>query len=284
MVKKWRFSIFALTIIVLYTGWNWPSASPENVNVHPLVQTFQTDELRTDTWMIHHGASLDRPLSEKRLRRLIQSFRLKEETPFQVTPNIKHSERIYTAEWRRNIFLEIRVIRRGHEKSGQHDADQHYLLIKMEAHRGGIQPYRSDRNAAVNGRDAQQDVHWHPNAPLPYAPLPLLEDAVQTVSEGLTQIGIHPDIHVSIQGTTARPWSRSEQQSFIHHVLEGMDAHEVEAMRDRFSTSVSAFSPQLGKPVQSNGQNINVQMAVRNDQVTNRTVITLGTPIITIEY
>lgn len=263
MVKKWRFSIFALAIFGLYTGWNWQSASLERVNVHPLVQIFQTDEIKIDTWMVHHGAFLDRPLSEKRLRRLIQSLRLEGETPFQVTPNIKPSEHIYTAEWRRNIFLEVRVIRRGHEKFGRDDSDphpfsdQHYLLIKIAA-----TPSPSQRDA----------------------PLPLLEDAVRAVSEGLMKTGIHPNIHVSIQGITTRLWNQSEQQSFIHHVLKSMDAHEVEAMRDRFSTSVSAFSPQLGKPLHSNGQQINIQLAVRNDRITNQTVITLGTPIITIEY
>ena len=248
MVKKWRFSIFALAIIVLYTGWNWPSASPENVNVHPLVQTFQTDELRTDTWMIHHGASLDRPLSEKRLRRLIQSFRLKEETPFQVTPNIKHSERIYTAEWRRNIFLEIRVIRRGHEKNKVR-AD--YLVVNMKA----------------VGQHAQS-----------------LEDAVDYVSTGLEQAGLEPNIHVSIQGATPRMLNRSEQQQFIHRVMHNVNAHEVEALRDTTSTSVSAFSPQLGQPIMSNGREMNVQIALRNDKVHQRTIMTMGTPIITIEY
>lgn len=244
MVKQWRFSIIALGIVFLYTGWSHLSATPHSVNAHPLVQTVESDEWQVESWMVHHGASLGQPLSDQQLKRLIRYFRLS----FQTTPNSIQSERVLSSDWWRNIPLEIRVIRRGHEKNKVR-AD--YLVVNMKA----------------VGQHAQS-----------------LEDAVDYVSTGLEQAGLEPNIHVSIQGATPRMLNRSEQQQFIHRVMHNVNAHEVEALRDTTSTSVSAFSPHFGTPIMTNGREMNVQIAARNDNINNRTVITMGTPIITIEY
>lgn len=250
MVKQWGFSILALGIVFLYTGWSHLSAAQQTVNVHPLVQTLQTNSWQLESWMVHHGAPLNRPLTERQLNHLVRYFHLQErktDSPFQPTPNSTQSEDVYFSDWRRNIPLEIRVIRRGNEKA----VSSHYLVVQVQA----------------DGRSSDS-----------------LLEAVQYVSEGLAEAGIHPDIQVSIQGSTPRMLSRDEQEQFIHRTLHHLNAYEVEALRDATSTSVSAFSPQLGQPIMSNGREMNVQIALRNDKVHQRTTITMGTPIITIEY
>lgn len=250
MVKQWGFSILALGIVFLYTGWSHLSAAQQTVNVHPLVQTLQKNNWQLETWMVHHGSPLNRPLTERQTDHLIRYFQLQEretDSPFQAAPRSIQSEDVYFSDGWRNIPLEIRVIRRGNEKAASGD----YLVVQVQA----------------DGRSSDS-----------------LLEAVQYVSEGLAEAGIHPDIQVSIQGSTLRMLNRDEQEQFIHRTLRHLDAYEVEALRDATSTSVSAFSPHLGQPIMSNGREMNVQIALRNDKVHQRTIMTMGTPIITIEY
>lgn len=255
MVKKWGFSILALGLILAYASSARSSALPgtayeatphdlahQTVRPDPtretaqLVKLFQADGIRVTTWTIHHGSLLERPLTDRQLAQLARYF--------QAAPNFKKSEQVFFSHWRRNISLEIRVIRRGYEKSD-------YVVAKMTAR--------------------EQSAH-------------LLSEAVAHVASGLSQAGIVPDLHVAVQGTTKHVLNPEEQKEWVQQAIETLDAYEVEALRDATMTSVSAFSPHFGSSILSNKQPINVQMAIRSDKFAGRTVFTMGTPIITIEY
>lgn len=249
MVKQWRFSVLTLGFFLLFTGWSHQSVFHQTVNVQLLVQPFQANEWQVDTWMVHHGAPLDQPLTDRQLKHLTRYFRLTEQDPpFLDTPNSSQSEHVFLSDWRRNIPLEIRVIRRGHEKSVFAD---HYLVVNVKS----------------VGENAGE-----------------LLTTTEYVSEGLRQAGITPQMQVSIQGRAHHVLRQDEQRLLINRIMEDLDAHEVEALRDATGASVSAFSPHAGKPIESNGREMNVQIATRTDRVLHQTVITMGTPIITIEY
>ena len=249
MVKQWRFFILISGFILLFTGWSSTTVSHhETLNVDPLVHAFQANNLPIDTWIIHHGAPLDQPLTERQLKHLTSHFRLTEQSPsFLYTPNSNRSERVFLSD-QRNISMEIRVIRRGHEK---HGSATDYLVVNVKA----------------TGQTGSELIR-----------------TTEDVSKQLQQVGVTPHIQVSIQGKLPNVLDQSEQQHWIQHIMNDLDARSVEAMRDATSMSVSAFSPHAGKPIVSNGQEMNVQIATRTDRVLQQTVITMGTPIITIEY
>jgi hypothetical protein len=60
--------------------------------------------------------------------------------------------------------------------------------------------------------------------------------------------------------------------------------HQLEQYTDGRTESISFYSPMLGASVQSGQHRINAQAALHQDSVTNAWRLTLGTPLITMEY
>lgn len=102
------------------------------------------------------------------------------------------------------------------------------------------------------------------------------------LEEVLLENGIDPHIQFSIQGT--RPGTGSNPEEAVRRVLERLNAREIEGMRTDRTTSISAFTPALRGGLETQGGVMNVQVAARMDRNGERMILTLGTPIITIEY
>lgn len=94
--------------------------------------------------------------------------------------------------------------------------------------------------------------------------------------------GIDPHFQFSIQGS--RPMTGSDPEETVRRVLQRLNAREVEGMRTDRTTSISAFTPALRGGLETKGGTMNVQVAARMDRNGERMILTLGTPIITIEY
>ena len=78
---------------------------------------------------------------------------------------------------------------------------------------------------------------------------------------------------------------QNEQEEYLlAEIFRLLKAEEVEAMRTDHTVSISALSPLLPAGIKTRGGMMNMQAAVRMNQDAHRMVITLGTPIITIEY
>ncbi|SFB04060.1 MULTISPECIES: YwmB family TATA-box binding protein [unclassified Bacillus (in: firmicutes)] len=70
----------------------------------------------------------------------------------------------------------------------------------------------------------------------------------------------------------------------VNKVLSRFNAKEIEALKEDTFISVSAFSPKFAESIQSEKDNMNLQIAVRSQGLGAKTTIVVGTPIITIEY
>lgn len=248
MVKQWGFSILALGILLFLSGWGKLSASYDTADTQVLAQAIKSADIRVSTWMIHYSSLVDQPLTGEQVNQTIRYFRLKERAPFQSTPNRTPSGYVYEKDWGRNTSLTIRVIRRGHERDGTALYD---LVLRV------------------------QGAH---------EPLNTLTETVKNVSHGLRQAGVTPHVHVSVQGSVPYIFCQRERSQWVREIMEKLGAYEVEALREATMASVSAFSPHFRTSIASNGRRMNLQIAVRSHPATHQTVITMGTPIITIEY
>lgn len=88
-----------------------------------------------------------------------------------------------------------------------------------------------------------------------------------------------PEFHFSIQGHQRT----LNQERTMWEALRALDAKEVESMREK-TVSVSAYSPLLEGKVKTAGGEMNVQIATKVDEEKKELIVTMGTPIITIEY
>lgn len=102
------------------------------------------------------------------------------------------------------------------------------------------------------------------------------------VTQVLKQAGIKPRYDFNIQGSTR--FVHQNLEDVIHPLLQKVNAKEVEAMRTPRTVSISAYSPKMGEGIHTGNQVMNFQAAARLSHDSQHLIVTLGTPIITIEY
>ncbi len=102
------------------------------------------------------------------------------------------------------------------------------------------------------------------------------------VTRVLLDYGIIPSYHYSVQGSKRTNINNHEQ--LLARIFQLLQAKEVEAMRTRHTVSISANSPLMPEGIKTKGGMMNMQAAIRMNESTHRMILTLGTPIITIEY
>lgn len=95
---------------------------------------------------------------------------------------------------------------------------------------------------------------------------------------------ISPKINSCIQGNINDKLSDIDQFVLIDDMLHKLDAREVEKLDTDLVKSISAFSPRIKHSIWTGNQKMNVQIAAHVNKLTQKTVLTMGTPIITIEY
>lgn len=88
-----------------------------------------------------------------------------------------------------------------------------------------------------------------------------------------------PHFHFSIQGQK----QDHHPDKLLKDALYILHAKEVESLKGQ-TVSVSAYSSLLGETIKTAGGPMNVQIALRAAQGKNQWMVTMGTPIITIEY
>jgi len=140
------------------------------------------------------------------------------------------------------------------------------------------------RLTVINDEPALQEIRPYLSLQVSgEAPLPKSEwkQACAQVTQALQEVGIHPHYDFNIQGSMML---RRGLEEPIRRVLQTVDAMEVEAMRTPRTVSVSAYSPALGEGIHTGREVMNLQAAARLSHDSHRLIITLGTPIITIEY
>jgi len=111
----------------------------------------------------------------------------------------------------------------------------------------------------------------------------LEKDYIQLVKM-LQKSRINPKINSCIQGEISDKLNKVDQYHLIQEILKNTDSSIVEELKTDLVTSVSAYSDEIGQAIQTKGGSMNLQVATHYDVLHNKTILTMGTPIITIEY
>lgn len=211
-----------------------------------LLYVFEKIGVHPDRSVLHHGNRMDQTMSKEEVRQLAGELG----KPFGIGP-VRMDER-----------------QDGTRFTAQGSAGRN-ILIKM---------------VVINDEPSQKRVN-------PYLSIQLVgngelgEDWLAVrhkVTELLLDYGIIPSYHYSIQGSKRTDINNCEH--LIARVFQLLRAKEVEAMRTDHTISISAFSPWLPAGIETKGGMMNMQAAIRMNESAHRMILTLGTPIITIEY
>ncbi len=119
----------------------------------------------------------------------------------------------------------------------------------------------------------------------------------QDLSLRARQLGLDTaDQYVQIQAE-ARKMVGQTSNEYAQKWVHALDAKAVEALSEETFASISAYNPAWASSIETNGEKMNVQVAVRETELNAKpldfaegeglgawTTVTIGTPIITIEY
>ncbi|HZK00310.1 MAG TPA: YwmB family TATA-box binding protein [Tissierellaceae bacterium] len=85
-------------------------------------------------------------------------------------------------------------------------------------------------------------------------------------------------------GETSRDMAYNDRVKKIKESLEEIDGEIVEEFSDLFMISYTAYTPYIDKYIKIGSEKINLNIAIRHDEINNKDYIWLGTPIITVGY
>jgi hypothetical protein len=104
------------------------------------------------------------------------------------------------------------------------------------------------------------------------------------LAEKVEQLGIKPEIKTSIQGAVNRMMTKEERNRFVRQIFKSLDAKVTEGVTLDSVVSLSGFSHKLNRSVVSSDGEINLQLAAHVNQLERVTTITIGNPVIIMEY
>lgn len=104
----------------------------------------------------------------------------------------------------------------------------------------------------------------------------------QELERKMTSLDIPIRWNVMVQGELQGEHSSASE--FLHRLPDMLDAAEVERYTDNGTVSVSYFSRDLQARLLTGERQMNLQAAVHQNSVTGKQRVTLGVPVITIEY
>ncbi len=114
--------------------------------------------------------------------------------------------------------------------------------------------------------------------------LSALQNQLSRVYKVLEGMEIIPQFNSCVQGIVSDKLENDVQLEQMNKLLDLLGAEVVEKVEDPTVKSFSAYSSQLPYHIFTNGKKMNVQAGIHVDRLHQITRITIGTPIITIEY
>lgn len=111
-----------------------------------------------------------------------------------------------------------------------------------------------------------------------------IEKIQETFVKALQKASFIPQISTCIRGMYNVKMGVDQQEGKILSIFRTLHAAEIERLQDETVVSISGYTRLWEPSIALNGQKMNVQVATHRDSDSEETWITVGTPIITVEY
>lgn len=110
-----------------------------------------------------------------------------------------------------------------------------------------------------------------------------MEKMQETFAKALRKAEFIPQISTCIRGMYNVKMGVDQQEGKILSIFQTLQAEEIERLQDETVVSISGYTRMWDPFIAVNGQKMNLQVATHRDSDAG-TRITVGTPIITVEY
>ncbi|MBP1934798.1 YwmB family TATA-box binding protein [Ammoniphilus resinae] len=111
-----------------------------------------------------------------------------------------------------------------------------------------------------------------------------LENQLEQVHKVLENMKIVPQFNSCVQGNYNGTLKNDVQLAKVKQLLDILGAEVVEKVEDPTVKSFSAYTPELEPFIWTNQEKMNIQVGLHVDHLKQVTKLTIGTPIITMEY
>jgi len=111
-----------------------------------------------------------------------------------------------------------------------------------------------------------------------------MENIQKSFANALKKADFIPQISTCIRGMYNDKMSVDQQEGRILSIFQALHASELERLQDETVVSISGYTRMWEPFIALNGQKMNLQVATHRDSDSAGTWITVGTPIITVEY
>lgn len=155
------------------------------------------------------------------------------------------------------------------------------LAYQTETTQGGVQIRYEVSGVAKNG-SFDTYVVWQLKGSR--QSLLYMEQLQESFANALKKADFIPQISTCIRGMYNVKMSVDQQEGKILSIFRSLHATEIERLQDETVVSISGYTRAWEPFIALNGQKMNLQVATHRDSDDAGTWITVGTPIITVEY
>ena len=110
------------------------------------------------------------------------------------------------------------------------------------------------------------------------------ESSYKYFASKIRELGLDPQINVSIDGAVNRIMTEEQMNIFLQGMFASLDGTVKESMVDNTVVSLSGYSPQLARRIITAKGKINLQTMAFVDEQDKVTRVTIGTPIIATDH
>lgn len=210
-----------------------------------LIEAFHSVKAKPKRYVFHLGGRTEEAIDRTELLTLVKELSSALQLPLPKHTSTKHGVEWKATGLQRNLYLRIHVLNDEPNLSRTH-------------------PYISIHLSGRGIPDKQ------------------LSDIKKRLAPVLKKYGVNSQFQFSIQGLI--PKVNQTPCDTVDEVLMVLHAREIESLRGKKTASITAYTPLLSGGLQSKGNTMNVQVAARKRSGKGGVILTLGTPIITIEY
>lgn len=215
-------------------------------HIEPFVQTFQKTGAVLDSYWLHIGIPYGMYVDDQQLLKTGNELSSWFELPQLKDLTEIQSQKGFAVKgtWGEETEAELRLIRQNEQTK------EMYLIFRLK------------------GTDSLEKMQSH----------------YKRLHNILEKIRISPIISSCIQGNINDTLDDVRQLTLIEEVIHNLSAEKVEMLDTKLVKSISAYSPKLGYSIWTGHQKMNLQIAAHVNKIEQKTILTMGTPIITIEY
>lgn len=241
------FSIFVIIgFIVLQLG-NKTTVANKELDIQTIANVLQDEDILLNKWTFHAREHLLSLKSDKEIDSLVKELQAK-------FPNW---------EWTESFDNQKRKVTAVSKTSKHHQETLQIITTLTKQQVNAYMIYE-----VKGGKWNQKSITFLANH---------LETRLTDIFRG------NPTIFSCMEGVFNDKMNAALPNS-VNKVLSSFHAKEIEALKEETFMSVSASSPLFAESIKANKDNMNMQIAVRNQGLGGETTIVVGTPIITIEY